>query len=44
MMPVIDDGRRSLKYVQVWESPDSSILIDRGDFEKFSDRLEVARG
>jgi len=44
MMSVIDDGRRSLKYVQVWESPDSSILIDRGDFEKFSDRLEVARG
>ncbi len=43
MMPVIDDGRRSLKYVQVWESPESSVLIDRSDFENFYDRLEVKR-
>lgn len=43
MVPVIDDGRRSLKYVQVWESPESSVLIDRSDFENFYDRLEVKR-
>lgn len=43
MVPVIDDGRRSLKYVQVWESPESSVLIDRSDFENFYGRLEVKR-
>lgn len=43
MMPIIDDGRRSLKYVQVWESPESSVLIDRSDFENFYYRLEVKR-
>ena len=41
MGPHINAGKRRLKYVQVWESPGGSVIIDENDFENFRGLLEV---